>query len=164
MAGPVLFVSVNVTGSANNFGPDPTPGVEFLKRGKAVHAWLEESFARARDEKAEGLVIVMQANPDIEDFSAGRRARGYQEVMTQLLTETRRFAGQVLLVHGDSHLHRIDQPLRDPADGSPVENFTRLETYGSPFMGWVRVTVEPGRQPLFRYQSRPYTPHQEGTQ
>jgi hypothetical protein len=55
-------------------------------------------------------VLVLQANMDIEDFSAGRPNRAYRELLTQILAETRGFAGEVLLVHGDSHFHRIDQP------------------------------------------------------
>jgi hypothetical protein len=52
----------------------------------------------------------MQANPDIEDFSDGKGNHAYRELLAQLLAETRRFAGEVLLVHGDSHVHRIDSP------------------------------------------------------
>jgi hypothetical protein len=65
-------------------------------------------------------------------------------------------------VHGDSHSHRIDHPLRDPANGEPLTRFTRVETYGHPFMGWVRVTVEPGRRPLLHFQSRAFAPAAEG--
>ena len=63
----------------------------------------------------------------------------------------------VLLVHGDSHVHRFDQPLRDPASGRLQANFTRLETWGSPFMGWVKVDVAPGARPLFRVTPRMYS-------
>jgi hypothetical protein len=31
------------------------------------------AFSRARAQKLEGVVLIQQANPDIEDFSAGRR-------------------------------------------------------------------------------------------
>ena len=43
-------------------------------------------------------------------------------------------------------------------DGSTVGNFTRVETFGSPFMGWVKVDVTPGSKPLFRPSGRPYAP------
>jgi hypothetical protein len=154
----VLFVTVNVPGSSNNFGPGPLPGAEFLQRGKAVHAWLAESFARARKEGLPAVVIAMQADPDFEAFSAGRQVLAYQELLLQLVAESRHFAGEVVLLHGDSHWQRIDKPLRDPASGLTVANFTRVETYGSPFMGWVRISVTPGGQPLFRFEARPYQP------
>jgi hypothetical protein len=63
------------------------------------------------------VVLIQQANPDLEDFSAGRGGRAYRELLGQLLAESKAFAGEVLLVHGDSHVHRFDQPLRDPASG-----------------------------------------------
>lgn len=156
--GPVLFVTLNVPGSGNNHGPRRNPGDEYKARSAAVRAWIEAAFARARSERLEGLVLVMQGNPDIEDFGDDRGQPGYQELLTQLLTETRRFPGQVLLVHGDTHVHRMDRPLRDPRGGAPLRNFTRVETYGSPFMGWVRVDVQPGGKPLFRITARPYAP------
>jgi hypothetical protein len=82
----------------------------------------------------------------------------YRDVLEQVLAETKGFAGEVLLVHGDSHIHRIDQPLLDPLNNKVVKNFTRLETFGSPFMGWIKVDVEPGGKPLFSYTPRAYSP------
>ncbi len=156
--GPVLFLTLNVPGSGNNYGRKKAPGAEYLARSAAVKAWIEAGFAQARGAGLEGVVLVMQANPDIEDFGDGKGRIAYRELLTQLLAETRRFSGQVLLVHGDSHVHRIDTPLRDPKDGSIVDNFTRVETFGSPFMGWVKVDVTPGSKRLFRPIARPYVP------
>lgn len=156
--GPVLFLTLNVPGSGNNYGRKKTPGAEYLARSAAVKAWIETGFARARSTRLEGVVLVMQANPDIEDFADGKGNPAYRELLNQVLAETRRFAGQVLLVHGDSHVHRIDKPLRDPKDGATIDNFTRVETFGSPFMGWVRVDVTPGSKRLFRPTGRPYSP------
>lgn len=158
--GPVLFLSLNVPGSDNNYGHGGQPGDEFVQRSAALKAWISEGFALARSQGLEGVMLAMQANPDIEDFSQGKPNKGYRALLEQILAETKRFAGEVVLVHGDTHFQRIDQPLRDPASGEAVANFTRLETYGSPFMGWVKVDVEPGRQPLFRYTARPYSPVQ----
>jgi hypothetical protein len=156
--GPVLFVTLNVPGSGNNYGRNKTPSDEFVQRGAAVKAWIAESFARARKDRLEGIVLVLQANLDIEDFSTGQPNRRYRDVLEQVLAETKGFAGEVLLVHGDSHIHRIDQPLLDPLNNKVVKNFTRLETFGSPFMGWIKVDVEPGGKPLFSYTPRAYSP------
>jgi hypothetical protein len=75
--GPVLFVTLNVPGSGNNYGRNKTPSDEFVQRGAAVKAWIAESFARARKDRLEGIVLVLQANLDIEDFSAGQPNRRY---------------------------------------------------------------------------------------
>lgn len=156
--GPVLFATINVPGSDNNFGRAGQPGEEFLRRSEAVRAWIAAAFAQARERQLEGLVLIQHGNPDLEDFSAGRPNRAYRELLLQLVAEARGFAGEVLLVHGDSHVHRVDQPLADPATGTALKNFTRLETIGSPFMGWVKVDVRPGATPLFRIQPRFYSP------
>ena len=156
--GPVLFVTLNVPGGGNNIGRPAQPNPEFIERSAALRAWISAAFSRARAQKLEGVVLILQANPDLEAFSAGRASRGYRELLGQLLAESKAFAGEVLLVHGDSHVHRFDQPLRDPASGKLQTNFTRLETWGSPFMGWVQVEVTPGAKPLFRVTPRMYAP------
>jgi hypothetical protein len=33
-------------------------------------------------------------------------------------------------------------------------NLTRLETYGSPFVGWVKVTVDPERPDVFTFEPK----------
>ena len=156
--GPVLFVTLNVPGGGSNIGRPAQPNPEFVERSAALRAWISAAFSRARARKLEGVVLILQANPDLEAFSAGRASRGYRELLGQLLAESKGFAGEVLLVHGDSHVHRFDQPLRDPTSGRLQANFTRLETWGSPFMGWVKVDVTPGEKPLFRVTPRIYTP------
>ena len=65
---------------------------------------------------------------------------------------------QVVLVHGDTHYFRIDLPLRDPRSGETIRNFTRVETYGSPTMGWVHGMVDAADPQVFRFEARPYLP------
>ena len=160
LSGGVLFVGMNVPGSNNNyFGTtkDRGPSAEYLARGKANRAWLASSFALAREKKLPGIVVVIQANPYLESSKQREdKPNGYAEFVEQLRTETLAFPGQVVLVHGDTHYHRIDQPLRNPKSGATIGNFTRVETYGSPTMGWVKGTVDPADPKLFRFEARPY--------
>lgn len=159
--GPVLFVSLNVPGSNNNFGHRKTPGPEYLARNPAVIEWLEQGFATARREKAAGLVIVMQANPGFKHAVAGLPHSGYRQLLETLRRETLAFPGQVLLIHGDTHWQLIDKPLRETkastnnskeADKQPIANFTRLETFGYPLLGWVKVIVDSENPQLFRFE------------
>ena len=62
-----------------------------------------------------------------------------------------RLGRPVLFVHGDTHTYRVDRPFRDEK-GDRVPNLTRLEVYGSPQVGWVRVTVDPNDSDLFRFE------------
>lgn len=103
----------------------------------------------------------MHGDPGFAAASAGNPARGYAELLRQLTAETLAFSGQVLLIHGDTHFHRLDQPLRDPSNGAPVPNFHRLIVYGSPFMGWDRISVDDERADPFQIEARNY-PAQSG--
>jgi hypothetical protein len=131
----VLFVTLNVPGNANNARIMPD---EFRSRSAAVTRWLGQSFNLARGDRLRAVVIFMQANPWA---SPTNRYFGYRELLAAMASETLGFDGEVLLVHGDTHRYRIDSPLRDPASGAPVANFTRLEVFGSPGMNWVRIRV-----------------------
>jgi len=133
--GDVLFVTLNVPGPDNNARHLPE---EFRNRSAAVARWLEQSFNFARGERLRAVVIFMQANPWISPTS---RYFGFRELLATLARETLGFDGEVLLVHGDTHRFRVDSPLRDPATGAPVTNFTRAEVFGSPGMNWVRIRV-----------------------
>ncbi|MCX7155399.1 MAG: hypothetical protein NTW45_03030 [Rhodocyclales bacterium] len=156
-AGGALFVGMNLPGSDNNFNGTQRSGgpvAEFIERSAANRIWLAQAFALARSKKLHGILIVIQANPGFEDADAGKPSPGYHDFLTQLREQTQVFAGQVVLVHGDSHHHRIDQPMRDPETKETVKNFTRMETMGSPFFGWVRGTVDAADPQVFRFLPR----------
>ncbi|MCB1965940.1 metallophosphoesterase family protein [Accumulibacter sp.] len=150
--GPVLFVSLNVPGWNNNFGEGSKPSEEYLARNPRVIEWLEQAFASARREQAAGVVIVMQGNPGFKHDAAGLTHSGFRQLLETLRRETLAFSGQVLLIHGDTHWQRIDQPLRDPTTKRPLANFTRLETFGYPIMGWVKVIIDSELPQLFRFE------------
>ncbi len=152
--GPLLFVTLNVPGPNNNFGMRPQASAEFRSRNPAVIDWLKQGFATARREKSAAIVIAMQGNPGFKHFAAGLGHSGYRKLLETLRSETLSFPGQVLLVHGDTHWQRIDHPLRDPKTGKALANFTRLESFGYPFMGWVKVVADTQTPGLFRFEVR----------
>ena len=154
--GPVVFISLNVPGSNNNFGKGPEPSREFSARNPAVVEWLQQGFATARREQAAGVVIVMQGNPAFKHAAAGLTHVGYRQLLATLRSETLAFPGQVLLIHGDTHWQRIDHPLRHPETKKPIASFTRIESFGYPVMGWVKVIIDSESPTLFRFEARPY--------
>lgn len=156
--GRVLFVGLNVPGGNNNIGSGNRPPAEYPKRARANRAWLAQAFAKARAEKLAGVLIVIQANPEFEAANAGHPPSGYREFLEQLRGETLAFPGAVVLVHGDTHTFRIDKPLLDPKTRQPLANFTRVETFGSPLMGWVRATADDADPSVFRFEAHPYAP------
>lgn len=156
-AGGALFVGLNVPGSDNNFNGVKRSGgpvTEFIERSAANRVWLAQAFALARSKKLAGILIVIQANPGFEEANAGKPSPGYRDFLTQLREETLAFAGQVVLVHGDTHHHQINQPMENPATKETVKNFTRMETIGSPFFGWVKATVDAADPQVFKFSPR----------
>ncbi len=155
--GPVLFATLNVPGPDNNWGggADPTP--EYSARQAANSAWLATAFDIARRERLAAVVVAFQADPGFEDAASGRPQRGFRALLDQLREEAENFSGQLVIAHGDSHIHRIDHPLFD-RQGRPLPRVTRVETHGFPFMGWVEVRVTPGATPLFRFTPHLYAP------
>ena len=158
--GGVLFVGLNLPGSDNNFDGAQRgsgPSAEYLARLPVNRAWVAQAFELARTQHLAGLMLIIQANPEIEAFNQGKGHVAYREFLTQLRDETHRWGKPVVLVHGDSHQQQINQPLQD-AQGQTLRNFTRVETYGSPFMGWTRVTVDPQSPRVFSFEPRAYSP------
>ena len=159
--GGVLFVGLNIPGSDNNIGKNPLqPSAEFLARGRANQHWLHESFAIATARKMPGILIAIQADPDFDADAMGHTNLAYRDFLKQLREETLAFPGKVVLAHGDTHYQRIDKPLFDAQTFKSVANFTRVETYGSPFMGWVKGVVDTNDREVFRFSPRLYSPIQ----
>jgi hypothetical protein len=65
------------------------------------------------------------------------------------------FAGQVVLVQGDSHYFKMDKPInRSSGGGGVLTNFTRIETFGSRNTHWVLATINPDDPNLFSFEPR----------
>lgn len=168
----IVFATLNVPGSNNNKILDEkdctqksartaaqceASNAEYLERDAANVRWMQEAFADAKARKARGVVLVIQADPGFDlpetegiDESQAPGVSGYRNFIGHVITETEQFAGQVLLVHGDTHFFKVDKPLYSPTRLLP--NLTRLQTFGSPLIHWVRVTVEPKNPNVFAVQ------------
>ena len=141
----VVFATINVPGSNDNQGYDARDDLEARCRGEANRRWLDEAAREVQAHDALGLVIALQADPWAAKTSV------YAPLLTQVGEIARRVAKPVLFVHGDTHVYRLDAPFVD-AHGAPIANLTRLETYGSPLVGWIDVTVDPSDPRLFRFE------------
>jgi hypothetical protein len=135
--GGVVFAGLNVPGDDNHHGT-----AEFGPRDDANVAWVREAFALAKRDQLHGVMLIMQANPHFELPSTNRVRLGFNRLLDVLETETISFRKPVVLVHGDSHYFRIDQPLLGKRSRRRIENFTRVETFGNPDVHWVRGSVD----------------------
>ena len=141
----VVFATINVQGSNNNRGFDPAGDRDADCRDAANLLWLAHAEERAAGSRA--LVVMTQANLWWAD---ARTLKAYRDALAAL---AQRYRKPVLFVHGDSHTYRVDTPFVD-GRGLPITNPTRLETYGSPAVGWVRVTVDTSRPDIFTFEPR----------
>ena len=149
--GRVLFVGLNVPGSNNNLGRTAAMDAEHRHRMNAVLDWLDESIALAERRDNAAVVILLHANPGFEGAAPRFRGApdGFVELRNVLRAHVLRLARPVLLVHGDTHAFRLDQPLRDRPSGAILANFTRLEVPGSPAAEAVVVDVDPATRSVF---------------
>jgi hypothetical protein len=167
-----MFVGLNVPGSNNNKVNSAkacskksertakqcdAANAEYAERDAANIAWLKQSFAQAKAEGDKGLMIVVQGDPgfDIPETEDDSEARlpdhdGYAALLDAIIAETEAYDGQVVLVHGDTHYFKIDKPLPDATH--MLANFTRVQTFGSPNVHWVKVDVDATTRDVFTFQ------------
>jgi hypothetical protein len=141
--GALVFATLHVVGSGNATEPFDTRTTandeEVVRRTAAAIAWLDTTFAIARDSGAKAVVLALHA-----DMGIGKRmmpGSAYVGFLTALRTHVERFPGEVILLHGDSHKQRMDHPLTNER-GEVLRRFTRIETFGSPEVGWVRIVMD----------------------
>ena len=113
-----VFVALNVPGHNNN-----VRHVEHGPRMEVVLSFLDEAAKLA--EGKQGLVVLMQANPF---FTIPRD--GFASLRGRLEELGRRMPGRILVIHGDTHLYRDDEPR---------PGLRRIEVWGSPVVTWLRL-------------------------
>jgi hypothetical protein len=147
----VLFVTLHIVGSNNNLDPRrPQTLAEHQAREQANADWVRAAFEHAGQVSARAIVFAMQANVFEsrswrEDFPSHSGFR--LSVGQTLLPLAARSGLPVLVIHGDSHGFRFDQPFS--LDSQPLKNVTRLEVPGAADVRAVRVGVDLGRTPPF---------------
>lgn len=150
----VGFATLHIIGSNNNLQRNRATVDEYLERNEANLAWLAASFAEARDQSRAALVLSLQANPYFEKHPDERS--GFNDFLAMLERETIAFRKPVLLIHGDSHYFRVDQPMMAGAGAQRrrVDSFVRLEVYGERDVHGVLVSVDP-TEPTSPFAFRP---------
>jgi hypothetical protein len=119
----IVFATFNVPGPRGG-GPAAAANL----------AWLDETFDRARDVRAAAVMVVWQDDPTDGSSAA---------LVARLRRRSATFRKPVLLVHGDTHRFKLDNPWKD------VRNLTRLETFPTFTPEWVKVNVDPARAEVF---------------
>jgi hypothetical protein len=164
--GGVTFVLVHVVGSNNSLLPwytDDTTGThmddparriaEEQARDAANVAWLDRAFATAKLYKSAAVTVIEQA-----DMWDGNPRDGFRNTVQKIAAQTVAFAKPVLLIEGDSHVFKVDNPLAagDAFYGvtTPVPNLTRVVVQGSTtatLSEWVKLHIDAAATPPFSW-------------
>ncbi len=157
--GGVVFATVHVVGSNNNFvtAKDTDRSArereralaEFRERDAANAAWVRATFAEAKAAKAPGVALFFQAEPfNADAVEKEGRESGFKLFLATVEAEAKKFEKPVLLVHADEHRYRLEPKMKFP-NGEKLDNVTRLETFGAGDIHAVKVTVDPDSTAVF---------------
>ena len=173
----ITVIIPHVPGSANNsavtkpafktYNDTSTDGndAEYIARDAANVAWINKGFEIANTNDSAGVIVVVQANMDWEGYARdaaspnNENTAAFANVKQALLTNTLKFKRPVLLQNGDEHWYQVDMPMNETAGkliekdkGTLVENFTRVQTFGSGFNHWVELVVNPADPNLWNFK------------
>lgn len=138
----------------------PTDSTTAQRRLDAAGDWVRTAFKTARESGTAGVFLATQV--DLWPVSAprefygeacrlcGQPAPGLTPFYEVLAEEAAVYDGQVVVAVGDTHVFRVDKPLRGP-DGAVLQNVTRVEGFGEPNLHWVRVEVDPKERQVFTF-------------
>jgi hypothetical protein len=171
-----IFVTLNLPGGSNN-DADPWYGTpsesaaqitERSERSAADERWLDRAFTRAGEEDAAGVVIQTQADMWSWEETTAHEAN-YEPFVASIASHAAAFKRPVLLLNGDSHVYRSDNPLQPGSSctgdtdaktgtnvctllpdssvrhpGYNVPNFHRITVHGSTVpLEFVKLTADP---------------------
>jgi hypothetical protein len=163
-----LFVAVNIPGGSNN-GADNWYGTptmtneqaqEITERTEAALHWIDVAFKQAAHKHSKAIVIQVQADMWDLDGNVPSHISNYKPYIDSIASHSKVFNKPVLLVNGDSHVYRSDNPLVQNAPcateagacsndsyssqphGYNVPNFHRITVHGSTFpMEWLKLSI-----------------------
>ena len=156
----IVFSTIHLIGGSSEASPETSQ-----LHGQMVDAgiaWIEKTFERAEELGSPAVFMATQADPWLVSGNPGSlRRRGWENTLAPrpglepiypvLTRGTIAFGRPVVLAVGDTHIFRVDKPLLSPTTGVGIENFTRVEVFGNPFVHWVRVTVDPQEREVFTF-------------
>jgi len=146
-----LFVSVHIPGSNNNLGRDEASNQEYALRNKANLAWMNQAFQLAKDKKYLGIIFAFQADIFFSPELASSASSGFKDTIALLEEQSEKLPIPILLIHGDSHQLKIDQPLRNKQK-KLIENVYRLEVMGEDQVQAVEILVDSRKSSPFSFR------------
>ena len=149
----VVFATVHVVGSNNNFEPGaPAVAMEYFARDAANVAWIDAIFAHAVASGAKAVVLSWQADvQDVRQKWQGDmpRVSGFVNTVNAVERGAKAFGKPVLVILGDEHEFQVGRFLN--AKYKAIPNVLRLEVMGAEDVHAVRVVVDPDSPGVFGF-------------
>ncbi|HZC76647.1 MAG TPA: hypothetical protein VE258_02800, partial [Ktedonobacterales bacterium] len=179
----VLFVAVNIPGGSNNdadiwYGAptmSPEQAAEIEERTGVTLRWLDKAFKHARANGTVAAVIQTQADMWDLDGQPTTHIANYMPFIDRIASLAAGFGKPVLLLDGDSHFYRSDNPLvagapcvmesgaaevpcaddayarqvpnLPPGVSYNVPNVHRITVHGSTApLEWIKLTIDPSAE------------------
>ena len=169
----ILFATVDIPGGSNNdadpwYGApaaSPQQTTEAANRTGAALRWLDRAFSTAGETHARSVVVMTQADMWDLDGKDVSHLANYEPIVSKLADRALAYGKPVLLLNGDSHVYRSDNPLAkassctgdadvcssDAWDSHPsyaVPNFHRIVVHGSTVpLEYLRLKANAKNQP-----------------
>lgn len=137
----VLFVSLHITGSNNNLGYTEESKQEYVLRNEANLAWIRYAYQQAKDKKYAAMIFAFQADLFYSPELATSSSSGYKDSLGLFRQLSEKVSTPVLLIHGDSHRLKIDQPLYG-SNQRIIETVYRLQVMGADQMQGIEIGVD----------------------
>jgi len=147
-----LFVNLHIPGSNNNFERNEVAMNEYRQRNEANLAWIDFAFTLAEKNKLSGIIFAYQADMFYTPSQATELSSGYRDTLNSFTDHAQSFKKPVLLVHGDSHRLKIDQPLKTLDQKLVLENLIRLQVMGEDQVQAVEIGVDPSNEQPFTFK------------
>jgi hypothetical protein len=135
----ISFATIHMVGSNNNLQPELPSFREFKLRNEANLAWMRETFAIARTKEHKAIVLAMQADT-FYDASKPTES-GFVDWLVAFEQEVANWKKPVLLIQGDSHVFKVDRPLK--GKGAGLDLVQRLVVPGAQVTDAVVIDVNP---------------------
>jgi hypothetical protein len=147
-----LFVSIHIPGSNNNNEGTESAIKEYQDRNQANLAWIDQAFNLATQRNLNGIIFAYQADMFYKPSQLTSSDSGYRETLESLISKSEIFNKPVLLIHGDTHRLKIDQPLHRRNQKKVLENVLRLQVMGADQVQAVEVQVNPAQEQPFSFR------------
>ena len=147
-----LFVSIHIPGSNNNNEGTESAIKEYQDRNQANLAWIDQAFNLATQRNLNGIIFAYQADMFYKPSQLTSSDSGYRDTLESLISKSEIFNKPVLLIHGDTHRLKIDQPLHRKNQKKVLENVLRLQVMGADQVQAVEVQVNPAQEQPFSFR------------